>query len=165
MFHMVRFLFLTLAATVAAYSQTRAEAEAFLKDAETKLLKVGNEAQRASWIQSTYITEDTEALTADANEAAINVTKQLARGAVRFDKLNLPPDMKRKLYLLKNALTVATPTDAKESSELTKLMSGMEGTYGRGKYCRDNPKDNGKCLDISSIETILAESRETVAAT
>ena len=160
MFHMVRFLFLTLAATVAAYSQTRAEAEAFLKAAETKLLKVGNEAQRASWIQSTYITEDTEALTADANEAAINVTKQLARSAVRFDKLNLPPDMKRKLYLLKNALTVATPTDAKESSELTKLMSGMEGTYGRGKYCRDNPKDNGKCLDISSIETILAESRD-----
>ncbi len=160
MFHMVRFLFLTLAATVAAYSQTRAEAEAFLKDAETKLLKVGNEAQRAAWIQSTYITEDTEALTADANEAAINVTKQLARGAVRFDKLNLPPDMKRKLYLLKNALTVATPTDAKESSELTKLMSGMEGTYGRGKYCRDNPKDNGKCLDISSIEAILAESRD-----
>ncbi len=160
MFHMVRFLFLTLAATVAAYSQTRAEAEAFLKDAETKLLKVGNEAQRASWIQSTYITEDTEALTADANEAAINVTKQLARSAVRFDKLNLPPDIKRKLYLLKNALTVATPADAKESSELTKLMSGMEGTYGRGKYCRDNPKDNGKCLDISSIETILAESRD-----
>ena len=160
MFHMVRFLFLTLAATVAAYSQTRAEAEAFLKAAETKLLKVGNEAQRASWIQSTYITEDTEALTADANEAAINVTKQLARSAVRFDKLNLPPDMKRKLYLLKNALTVATPTDAKESSELTKLMSGMEGIYGRGKYCRDNPKDNGKCLDISSIETILAESRD-----
>ena len=107
MFHMVRFLFLTLAATVAASSQTRAEAEAFLKDAETMLLKVGNEAQRAAWIQSTYITEDTEALTADANEAAINVTKQLARGAVRFDKLNLPPDMKRKLYLLKNALTVA----------------------------------------------------------
>ena len=160
MFHMVRFLFLTLAATVAAYSQTRAEAEAFLKAAETKLLKVGNEAQRASWIQSTYITEDTEALTADANEAAINVTKQLARGAVRFDKLNLPPDMKRKLYLLKNARTVATPADAKESSELTKLMSGMEGIYGRGKYCRDNPKDNGKCLDISSIETILAESRD-----
>ena len=109
----------------------RAQAEAFLKDAETQLLKVGNDAQRASWIQSTYITEDTEALTADANEAAINVTKKLARAAVRFDKVNLPPDMRRKLYLLKNALTVATPSDAKELSELTKLLSGMEGTYGQ----------------------------------
>ena len=157
---MGRTIFLLLAATVAAFSQTRAEADAFLKDAEAQLLKVGNAAQRASWIQSTYITEDTEALTADANEAAIHVTKQLARAAVRFDKVNLPPDMRRKMYLLKNALTVATPSNAKESSELTKLMSGMEGTYGRGKYCRDNPKDKGKCLDISSIENILTESRD-----
>ena len=157
---MGRKIFLLLAATVAAFSQTRAEADAFLKDAEAQLLKVGNAAQRASWIQSTYITEDTEALTADANEAAIHVTKQLARAAVRFDKVNLPPDMRRKMYLLKNALTVATPSSAKESSELTKLMSGMEGTYGRGKYCRDNPKDKGKCLDISSIENILIESRD-----
>ena len=151
---------MTLAVTVAAYSQTRAEAEAFLKDAEAQLLKVGNNAQRASWIQSTYITEDTEALSADANEAAINVTKKLARAAVRFDKLNLPPDTRRKLYLLKNALTVATPGDAKESSELTKLLSGMEGTYGRGKYCRDNPSDKGNCLDITAIEDILAQSRD-----
>ena len=105
---MGRTIFLLLAATVAAFSQTRAEADAFLKDAEAQLLKVGNAAQRASWIQSTYITEDTEALTADANEAAIHVTKQLARAAVRFDKVNLPPDMRRKMYLLKNALTVAT---------------------------------------------------------
>ena len=157
---MSRILILMLAATVAAYSQTRAQAEAFLKDAEAQLLKVGNDAQRASWIQSTYITQDTEALTADANEAAINVTKKLARAAVRFDKVNLPPDMRRKLYLLKNALTVATPTDAKESSELTKLLSGMEGTYGRGKYCRDNPADKGKCLDITAIEDIMAQSRD-----
>ena len=158
--YMSRILILMLAATVAAHSQTRAQAEAFLKDAETQLLKVGNDAQRASWIQSTYITQDTEALTADANEAAINVTKKLARAAVRFDKVNLPPDMRRKMYLLKNALTVATPTDAKESSELTKLLSGMEGTYGRGKYCRDNPADKGKCLDITAIEDIMAQSRD-----
>ena len=158
--YMSRILILMLAATVAAYSQTRAQAEAFLKDAEAQLLKVGNDAQRASWIQSTYITEDTEALTADANEAAINVTKKLARAAVRFDKVNLPPDTRRKMYLLKNALTVATPADAKESSELTKLLSGMEGTYGRGKYCRDNPADKGKCLDITAIEDIMAQSRD-----
>ena len=157
---MSRILLITLAATVAAYSQTRAQAEAFLKDAEAQLLKVGNEAQRASWIQSTYITEDTEALSADANEAAINVTKKLARAAVRFDKVNLPPDMRRKMYLLKNALTVATPGDAKESSELTKLLSGMEGTYGRGKYCRDNVADKGKCLDITAIEDVMAQSRD-----
>ena len=59
---MSRILLITLAATVAAYSQTRAQAEAILKDAEAQLLKVGNEAQRASWIQSTYITEDTGSL-------------------------------------------------------------------------------------------------------
>ena len=157
---MRRIAILLTAFSVAAFAQTKVEAEKFLKDAEERLLKVSNEAGRASWIQSTYITQDTEALTADVNEAAIGVTKELARKAVRFDKLQLPADMRRKMNLLKNALTVATPTNPKESSELTKILSGMEGTYGRGKYCRDNPADKGKCLDISSIETILAESRD-----
>ena len=149
-----------IAFSAAAFAQTRIEAEKFLNDAEQRLLKIANEAQRASWIQSNFITQDTEALTADVNEVSIGITKELARKAVRFDKVQLPADMRRKMDLLKNALTVATPANPKEASELTRILSGMEGTYGRGKYCRDTPADKGKCLDISSIETILAESRD-----
>ena len=149
-----------IAFSAAAFAQTRIEAKKFLNDAEQRLLKIANEAQRASWIQSNFITQDTEALTADVNEVSIGITKELARKAVRFDKVQLPADMRRKMDLLKNALTVATPANPKEASELTRILSGMEGTYGRGKYCRDTPADKGKCLDISSIETILAESRD-----
>jgi peptidyl-dipeptidase A len=40
------------------------EAKAFLDGAEAKLLKLSDEAGRASWVQSTYITDDTEVLAA-----------------------------------------------------------------------------------------------------
>ena len=39
---------------------TPAEAKAFIDQAESKLLALSNENQRASWVQSTYITVDTE---------------------------------------------------------------------------------------------------------
>src|SRR5262249_26292709 len=65
-----------------------------------------------------------------------------------------PEDLARKMKLLKISLTVATPSDPKESEELTRILAGMEGTYGKGKYCKD-----GKCLDLQQLSKIVAESR------
>jgi peptidyl-dipeptidase A len=59
------------------------------------------------------------------------------------------------MKLLKLSLTVATPSDAKESEELTRIIASMEGTYGKGKYC---PEPN-KCLDLEDITRIMATSR------
>ncbi|MBM3728006.1 MAG: M2 family metallopeptidase [Acidobacteria bacterium] len=156
----VRPFLLSLAVTACAAAQTQADAAKFLESAETRLLKLANAAGRAGWIQSTYITSDTEALAADTNEALINLGKELARTAAGYDKVQLPADMRRKMNLLKNSLIVVTPSNPAESTELTRLMTGMEGAYGRGKYCRDNPADKGQCLDITRIERILAESRD-----
>ena len=63
----------------------------------------------------------------------------------------------RKLKLLKLSLTIATPSDPKESEELTRIVSGMEGTYGKGKYCPPGPE---KCLDIEDISRLMAKSRD-----
>ena len=45
----------------------------------------------------------------------------------------------RKLKLLKLSLTIATPSDPKESEELTRIVTGMEGTYGKGKVLPQRP--------------------------
>ena len=47
----------------------------------------------------------------------------------------------RKIKLLKLSLTIATPADPKESEELTRIAAGMEGTYGKGKYCPGGPAE------------------------
>ena len=134
---------------------TVSDAGKFLDDAEEKLLVLSTEAGRASWVQSNFITFDTETLSALANERAIAEGVRLAKAATRFDHLKLPPDMARKMMLLKVGLTLATPADPKESAEATRLAASLEGTYGKGKYC---PGGDRKCLDIEDITRIMANS-------
>ena len=138
-----------------AAQPTVQEAKKFLDDAEKKLFALGYEAGQASWIQSTYITDDTEAVAARANERAIAESVRLAKAATRFDGLKLSADMARKMMLLKIGLTLAAPKDPAESAEVTRLASSLEGAYGKGKYC---PGAGKPCLDIEAVTRIMATS-------
>ena len=53
------------------FGQSAPEAKKFLDDAGKKLFDLSLEAGQAGWIQSTYITDDTEAVAAKANERFI----------------------------------------------------------------------------------------------
>jgi peptidyl-dipeptidase A len=139
-------------------SATKNEAEKFLADAEKRLLDLNIKAGRADWVKSTFITDDTEAMAADANDNLIAATTELAEQARRYENLDLSPESKRKLKLLKLSLTLPAPKDPKERNELTKLAASMEGEYGKGKYCPDG--ENGKCLSLPDLEQIMANSRD-----
>ena len=136
------------------------EAKAFLDKTEAELLALWTEASRANWIQATYITGDSEILAAKSNERVIAATVRLAKESARFDGVALPPDLARKMKLLKLSLSLAAPADPKESEELTRIAAGMEGVYGKGRYCPDGVNDKSKCLDVGAITKIMAESRE-----
>lgn len=129
------------------------EARKFLEDAETRLLALANEAGRAQWVQSNFITQDTEALSALANERLINATVELAKQAGRYDGVALPAEMARKMKLLKVSLTLPAPADPKESAETARLAAGLEAAYGRGKYC--TAADPSKCFNIDDVTKIM----------
>jgi peptidyl-dipeptidase A len=153
---MKRTLLLVLVSAVAsAQSPSVQDARKFLDDAESKLGVLSEEAARADWVHANFITFDTEALASAADQRAIDEGVRLAKGAARFDHVNLPPEMARKMKLLKLGLTLAAPADPKESAEVTRLATSLEGTYGKGKYC---PGGNRKCLDIEDITRIMASS-------
>ena len=97
------------------------------------MLALGVDAARADWVKSTYITDDTELLAAKLDERAIAATVDYAKQATRFDGLLLDPVTARKMKLLKLSLTLATPSDPKESEELTRIAAGMEGTVRQGQ--------------------------------
>lgn len=141
-----------------------AEAKKFLDEADARLLALTNEAGRAAWVQSNFITDDTEALSALANERQIGAAVELAKAATRFDKVALPPDMARKMKLLKLSLTLAAPSNDEERTEVTRIASSLEGMYGKGKYCpagaAGGASDKTKCLDLQDITRIMANSRD-----
>ncbi|HXW15281.1 MAG TPA: M2 family metallopeptidase [Terriglobia bacterium] len=136
---------------------TVADAEAFIKNAEATLLELSVNASRADWVKATYITEDTEILAAQADERAIAAQVEFAKQATRFDGLKLPPDLARKLRLLKTSLVLPTPGDSHLSADLTEIASRMEGTYGKGKWC---PPGKDKCLDIEDLARLMATSHD-----
>ena len=113
-----------------AGAPTAAEARALLDEVNREMLRLSNEANRAGWVQSTYITSDTEALAAQGQRSADRAVTEFAKRAARFDQVQVPPATRRQLTLLKNALTMSAPPDPKEAEELTRLVAAMEGIYG-----------------------------------
>jgi peptidyl-dipeptidase A len=142
----------------AAAPPTVEEAKKFLDDAEATLFSLSADAGHADWVHATYITYDTDILAAQADEKVIAATVDLAKKSTRFDGLSLPPDLARKMKLLKLSLSLPAPSDPKESKELTGIATKMEGAYGKGKYCPVKG-DESKCLDIEQITRIMANSR------
>jgi peptidyl-dipeptidase A len=136
------------------------EAQQFMDGAEKRLLDLGVEAGRAAWVQANFITDDTQALAAVANDRLIAAGTELAQGAKRFDGLQLPPELARKMLLLKLGLTLPAPADAAKRSELTKIAAAMEAAYGSGKWCPEGKSSAEDCLDIGELSNVLAENRD-----
>ena len=133
------------------------DAAAWMDGVEAELRRLWVARDRAGWVNQNFITDDTEALSADGELATASyVTKVLAE-AKRFDGLVLPEDVARKLYLLKVSQTIPAPTDPKKARELADTVTSLRGDYGKGKYCP--PRLKGKCLNLDDLSKILATSR------
>jgi len=137
---------------------TVAEAEAFMKKAEAQLDDLGVRAGRASWVQENFITDDTEMMSAQAQERLTAVVTQLALDARRFDHLKMPPELQRKFKLLKLSLVAPAPNNDAERKELTEIATWLDGTYGKGKYCKPQPDGKQKCLSLNDLSRIMATS-------
>jgi peptidyl-dipeptidase A len=146
------------AAARAVGKPTVAEAQAFMKKAEDQLQDYGVRASRAAWVQENFITDDTEILSAQAQEKLAEVVTQLATDARRFDGLKMPADLARKFMLLKLSLTAPPPNSVAERAELTRIAASLDADYGKGKYCKPQADGKQKCLSLGDLSRILANS-------
>lgn len=137
---------------------TAEEAKAYVQKLNADLLQLDVRDSTAQWVKSTYITDDTERLAADADDALLAYTAQALRDIQRFQGLKLDPETARMLYLLRVNNTLLAPNDAKARKELTELGAKMEGLYGKGKYCGKDGK--GPCRDLEQLSDVMDQSRD-----
>jgi peptidyl-dipeptidase A len=137
---------------------TASDARKFLDEVDATFTRLSLDASRAGWVAQNFITTDTEALDARATQAIADASSRFAKEAVKFDRVEVPPDQRRQLNLLKVSLVLATPSNPKEAEELTTLVSSMRGAYGKGKWCPDAARPD-RCLNIDDITKVLATSR------
>src|SRR5262245_21079700 len=135
------------------------DVKAFLENVNDTMLRLGVERNRAGWIHQTFITDDTEALSAKAEQAYIDAVARFAKEAPRYDHVVVPEDQRRQLNLLKLSLVLVTPSDAKDSQELTRIAARLETSYGKGKWCTDGGQPD-TCLNVDDITKTMATVRD-----
>jgi peptidyl-dipeptidase A len=138
-----------------------AEARAFFAKVDTDLRRLWVARDRASWSNQTNLTDDTDALAADAESATAAYVLEAARASRRFDGLALPPELARQKELLRLAQTVPAPDDEAARAELARLGASMASAYGKAKACdaRD-PQNASKCRTLQEVSRTLAKSRD-----
>src|SRR5882757_1048275 len=83
---------------------TAAEAKTFLDNVNATTLKLGIQQGQAGWVQQTFITDDTEAISARANQAANEAGAKFAKESTKYDHVEVSADQRRQLNLLKVSL-------------------------------------------------------------
>jgi len=135
---------------------TTQDAKTFLAKVGKEMAQLGVEGSRAEWIYQNFITDDTAALSSDANQKATEAAVRFAMAAAKFDNVEVTADQRRKLNFLKQSIVIPAPLDEKKSAELAKIGAELGSIYGKGTYTTKA----GEKLSLGDMTSIMATSRD-----
>ncbi|MFM2100662.1 MAG: hypothetical protein RLZZ366_2201 [Pseudomonadota bacterium] len=148
-------LSVALLAAAPAAAQTVADADKFVAGAEKELADFTIFNAQVSWINNTYITEDTDAVAARVGAQGTEMSVRFATQAAKYQSLpGLSFDTKRKLDLLRGGLTMPAPTTPGAAEELNVIATKLGSAYGKGKATL-----HGKLINGSDVEEAMGTSR------
>ncbi len=140
---------------MALAAPTAAEAQAFVAKAEADLAADYDFQSRASWIQETYITTDTNWILAKIGAEATEHATHYAKEAARFDNVPVDEVTARKLYLIKQGLVLPAASRPGAAQELSEIAARLDTDYSTAKF-----NYNGRVLTLDDMETLLRTSRD-----
>ncbi|MBL0967458.1 MAG: M2 family metallopeptidase, partial [Blastomonas sp.] len=135
---------------------TAADAEAFVAAAEKEGYEYSVSAGRVFWINSTYLTDDTNALAAEVGAKGTEMQVRFALEAAKYkDVPGLSEETRRKLDKLRGGIVLPAPTTEGAAAELNTIATELQSIYGKGKGTLD-----GKPVNGSDIEAAMGEVRD-----
>ena len=112
-------------------------------------------AGHAEWVYETYITDDTEVVSATAGAVMTKLQVANATRAAQLAKVpGLSPDTLRQLTMLRTAITSPAPTTPGAAEDFARLQARIQGQYGKGHGTL-----NGQPINGSDIEAAMGSSR------
>ncbi|MEH6826502.1 MAG: M2 family metallopeptidase [Parasphingorhabdus sp.] len=139
----------------ATVAPTAADAKQFVDETEQQLFDFSIDAGRIYWINSNFITDDTDALAAKVGAEGTTMSVQAAIDAARFnDVAGLDAVTRRKLDKLRGGIVLPAPTTAGASTELNEIATKLNSAYGKGKGTLNGEEING-----SDIEAAMGTNR------
>ena len=143
------------AAPAAASPATAESASAFVAEAEARLAALSEEAARIQWTRATNITHDTMWLESRINAEYTELQVELANGAARFNDVEVPADVRRKLNLLRLGIVLPAPNRPGAAAELADITTRLDSTYATGKF-----EFKGEQITLDEATILMAESRD-----
>jgi len=140
----------------AAAKPTAADAEAFVAAAEKEGFDYTVSASRVFWINSTYLTDDTNALAAEVGAKGTEMQVRFALEAAKYNDVpGLSEETRRKLDKLRGGIVLPAPTTEGAAAELNTIATELQSIYGKGKGTLD-----GKPVSGSDIEAAMGDVRD-----
>ncbi|OAN99486.1 peptidyl-dipeptidase [Sphingomonadales bacterium EhC05] len=137
---------------------TADDAENFVIDTEKEMFDFSIDAGRTYWINSTYITEDTDALAAKIGAEGTTMSVNAAIDAAQFNDVpGIDPVVKRKLDKLRGGIVLPAPAVPGAAEELNEIATKLNSAYGKGKGTL-----NGEPINGSDIEAAMGTNRNPV---
>ena len=153
-------LFFTLFMIVSCASETETvteqDAKDFLAEVQETAEIEGPVISSAYWISSNFITYDSQIVAADFSKRYTLMGLEQAREAAKFDELDLPPEDRRALNIIKNGFVMPPPLDEDLAGELSSISTELEAMYGSGTHCFNADE----CYDLEAFEAIIDNSRD-----
>jgi peptidyl-dipeptidase A len=135
--------------------QTAAEVKDWVVQADKAYGEQSMATSRASWVYSTYITEDTQDLVASAESELTKLRVANALAAARAAGVpGLDAATQRQLTMFRTQIGTPAPTRAGAAEEVARLKAEMQGIYGKGRGTLKGQPING-----SDIEAAMGTNR------
>jgi len=127
----------------------------YIANAEAKLSDMEEYGSRVFWGQATNITFDSNWLAAKVGAEYTTLAVDLANGTKRFDGIDVPADLARKIQILRSGITLPAPSTAGAAEELSQITTGLDSTYSTGRF-----EYKGEALTLDQLSTIIETSRD-----
>ncbi len=133
---------------------TAENAQAFVDAAEQELLERYEREARIAWIYNTYINYDTEWLLQRSDAEGTEARVRLASQAGRYADVDLPPDTRRKVDLLRLSLTLPAPQRDGAAAQLSEITTRLASIYSTGRI-----DYQGRQVTLDELETLMGTER------
>ena len=145
----------------AAATKTAETADEFAARVNSELYESGLESGYAAWVQRTYITPDTEALAAKADERDKEVYARLIRESKAFAGKDISENAARTIKLLKLSQSAPAPDDPAKRSELSSIETRMVSDVQRRQVL---PAGSGELPELRAARRDDGEEPRPCAA-
>lgn len=130
------------------------EARLYVESAEAELATRSEYEARIAWVYQTYINYDTEWLLQRSDAEATEARVRLASGAGRFADADLPPDLRRRVDMLRLSLTMPAPQTEGAAAQLAEITTRLSSIYSTGRI-----DYQGRQVTLDELETLMGTER------